>query len=66
MPIRDILMDRGMMGDGVLDVPGIRKLVEDAGYHGHVEVEIFSTQDWWKRSTQETIAVIKERLPKFV
>jgi sugar phosphate isomerase/epimerase len=61
-PTRDVLNDRGMMGDGVIDIPGIRALVEGAGYDGLVEVEIFSTLDWWKRPIGETLAVCKERL----
>ncbi|WP_425261871.1 sugar phosphate isomerase/epimerase family protein [Rubrivivax sp. RP6-9] len=48
-PTRDLLNDRGMMGDGVIDIPRIRGWVEGAGYAGFSEVEIFSTQDWWQR-----------------
>ena len=62
MPVRDVLNDRGMMGDGVIDLPYIRNLVESAGYDGFVEVEIFSTQNWWKKPMAETCRVMKERL----
>ena len=31
----DLRLDRGMPGDGVIDIRAIRKLVEDAGYAGH-------------------------------
>jgi len=48
-PTRDLLNDRGMMGDGVIDIPRIRGWVEEAGYAGYSEVEIFSTENWWKR-----------------
>jgi sugar phosphate isomerase/epimerase len=51
-----------MMGDGVIDVPGIRAQVEAAGYRGFTEVEIFSAQNWWKRPMDETLAVCCERL----
>jgi sugar phosphate isomerase/epimerase len=61
-PVTDVLTNRGMMGDGVIDIPGIRTLVEAAGYDGLVEVEIFSKDTWWKRPVTETLAVIKERL----
>jgi sugar phosphate isomerase/epimerase len=61
VPTRDILNDRGMMGDGVIDIPGIRRSVEANGYSGHVEVEIFSTADWWKRPITETLRICKER-----
>ena len=62
VPTRDILMDRGMMGDGVIDLPGLRAMVEAAGYDGLVEAEIFSAENWWKRPPTETLAVIKSRL----
>jgi sugar phosphate isomerase/epimerase len=48
VPTRDLLNDRGMMGDGVIELPKIRGWVEDAGYQGAAEVEIFS-EDWWSR-----------------
>ena len=49
VPTRDLLNDRGMMGDGVIDLPQMRGWVEDAGFAGYSEVEIFSTENWWKR-----------------
>jgi sugar phosphate isomerase/epimerase len=60
VPTKDLLLDRGMMGDGVIDIRRIRGLVEDAGYAGMVEVEIFS-RDWWRRDPDEVLAVIAER-----
>ena len=62
MPIRDVLNDRGMMGDGVIDLPYIRGLVEEAGYVGFVEAEIFSTENWGKKLVADTCRVMKERL----
>jgi len=62
VPTRDMLTDRGMMGDGVIDIPPIRAMVEEAGYDGAVEVEIFSSFDWWKRPIEETLQVCAERL----
>ncbi|KQM72707.1 sugar phosphate isomerase/epimerase [Xylophilus sp. Leaf220] len=55
-PTRDLLNDRGMMGDGVIEIPKIRGWVEAAGFDGFSEVEIFSTADWWQRSGEETLA----------
>ena len=55
MPTRDLLNDRGMMGDGVIDIPRIRGWVEDAGYAGYSEVEIFSSENWWKREGGEVL-----------
>ena len=49
VPTRELLNDRAMMGDGVIDIPKIRSWVEAAGYAGYSEVEIFSSQDWWLR-----------------
>ncbi len=48
VPTTDLLLDRGMMGDGVIDIPKIRSWVEAQGYAGHAEVEIFSNH-WWSQ-----------------
>lgn len=55
-PTRDLLNDRGMMGDGVVELKKLRGWVEAAGYAGYSEVEIFSTRDWWQRPGEETLA----------
>ena len=52
---RDLLEDRGMMGDGVIEIPKIRGWVEAAGFAGYSEVEIFSSLDWWKRPADEVL-----------
>ena len=54
-PTRDLLNDRGMMGDGVIDIPRIRGWVEAAGFGGYSEVEIFSAENWWKREGGEVL-----------
>ena len=61
VPTRDTLNDRGMMGDGVIDLPLIRSWIEAAGYSGFQEVEIFSELDWWKRDPDEVLRTCKER-----
>ncbi len=61
VPTRDLLLDRGMMGDGVIDLPYIRGLVEQAGYRGFVEVEIFSAANWWKRPGEEVLRTAIDR-----
>jgi sugar phosphate isomerase/epimerase len=48
-PTRDLLNDRGMPGDGVIDIPRIRGWVEAQGFAGYSEVEIFSSGNWWQR-----------------
>ena len=58
---RDMLLDRGMMGDGVADLKGIRQAVEAAGYAGPCEVEIFSAEDWWKRDPAEVLDTMIDR-----
>jgi sugar phosphate isomerase/epimerase len=55
VPTRDILNDRGMMGDGVIDIPAIRAAVEAQGFGGYCEIEIFSN-DWWAKPMDEVIA----------
>lgn len=42
----DALLARGMMGDGHIDIPAIRALVDRTGYLGAIEVEIFSQAVW--------------------
>lgn len=61
VPTRDLLNDRGMMGDGVIDLPLIRSWVEAAGYRGLQEVEIFSELDWWRRDPDEVLRTCVER-----
>ncbi|TPJ30062.1 sugar phosphate isomerase/epimerase family protein [Mesorhizobium sp. B2-8-3] len=58
---RDVLLDRGMMGDGVADLKAIRAAVEAAGYDGPCEVEVFSARDWWKRDPGDVLDACVER-----
>src|SRR5215472_14683299 len=60
VPTRHLLTDRGMMGDGVIDFPAFRRMIEAAGYRGIQEVEIFS-EDWWARPGDEVLGVAMER-----
>jgi len=61
VPTRDLLLDRGMMGDGVIDLPLVRSWMEAAGYRGAHEVEIFSAGNWWKRDPDAVLATCKAR-----
>jgi len=61
VPTTDLLLDRGMMGDGVIDIPRIRSWMEAAGYRGAHEVEIFFREDWWRRDPDEVLAACIER-----
>ena len=62
VPTTDVLNDRGMMGDGVIELKAMRADIEAAGYAGAVEVEIFSAQNWWKRGMAETLQICRDRL----
>jgi sugar phosphate isomerase/epimerase len=60
-PTTDLLEDRGMMGDGVIDLRQLRGWVEDAGFDGYSEVEIFSRANWWQRAGGEVLDTCIER-----
>ncbi len=66
VPTRDLLVDRAMMGDGVIDIPLIRGWVEAAGYNGFCEAEIFSEADWWRRPAEEVVAACVSRHQEYV
>jgi sugar phosphate isomerase/epimerase len=59
-PTTDMLNDRGMMGDGVIDIPKIRGWVEAQGFAGHAEVEIFSHR-WWQQDHGKVLDLCIER-----
>jgi sugar phosphate isomerase/epimerase len=65
VPTRDMLLDRGMMGDGVIDIQSLRGAVEAQGYDGFVEVEILSN-DWWSRPLGEVLDTVIARFNKVV
>jgi len=57
-PMRDLLNDRALMGQGVIDIRQIRNWVEAAGFNGMIEVEIFSTE-WWAADQKKFLQKIK-------
>jgi sugar phosphate isomerase/epimerase len=59
-PTRDLLNDRGMMGDGVVELKKCRRWIEDAGYSGYSEVEIFSDY-WWQQPGERVLDTCIER-----
>ncbi len=65
VPTKDMLNDRGMMGDGIIDIPRLRHVVESNGFSGLVEVEIFSAEDWWKRDADDVMRTIVARAAEF-
>ena len=60
LPTRDLLNDRGMMGDGIVELQKIRSWVEAAGYAGPAEVEIFSER-WWRVPAADVLDVCVAR-----
>jgi len=58
-PTRDLLNDRGLMGDGCINIPQIRKWVDDAGFDGPIEVEIFS-DEYWAMDQNEWLTKIRQ------
>jgi sugar phosphate isomerase/epimerase len=60
VPTKDILNDRGMMGDGVIDIKSVRAAVEAQGYVGYSEIEIFSN-DWWGKPLDAVLRTCIER-----
>jgi sugar phosphate isomerase/epimerase len=61
VPTTDLAADRGMMGDGVIDLPLIRSWMEAAGYRGFHEVEILSKANWWRKDADEVLLTCKLR-----
>ena len=60
VPTTDLLNDRGLMGDGVIDLPLIRSWMEASGYRGMHEVEIFSTR-WWQEDADSVLVACRSR-----
>ena len=58
-PTTDLLNDRGLMGEGCIDLKGMRAMVESAGFSGYHEVEIFSNR-WWSVDQDEFLARIQQ------
>jgi sugar phosphate isomerase/epimerase len=60
VPTRDLVFDRGMPGDGVIDIRASRAMVEQAGYAGAVECELLSHR-WWQEDPDHVLEVVKQR-----
>lgn len=61
VPTTDLVFDRGMPGDGVIDITGLRAMVDAAGYHGFTEIELLSRR-WWAEEPDHVLATIKTRM----
>lgn len=53
------LNDRGLMGEGVIDIPQIRSWANESGFSGFEEVEIFSNK-YWAMDQDEYLELIKQ------
>ncbi|HEV8265978.1 MAG TPA: sugar phosphate isomerase/epimerase family protein [Gemmatimonadales bacterium] len=65
VPVHDVLMNRGMMGDGVIELRPIRVAVERAGYVGPIEVEIMN-EAVWSTPLDTLLPLMKERYLAYV
>jgi sugar phosphate isomerase/epimerase len=61
VPLPDLLLGRGMMGDGVIDIRTLRLAVDQAGYSGPIEVEIFNRVIWDSNPDQ----VLQQMIDRF-
>src|SRR5271156_5336678 len=62
VPLPDLLLGLGMMGDGVIDNRMLRHAVDEAGYDGPIEVEIFNRAIWDSDPDQ----VLKQMVERFL
>jgi sugar phosphate isomerase/epimerase len=60
VPTTDTVFDRGIPGEGVIDIPAIRRMVEAQGYDSFAEVEILS-KHWWQQDPDEVLVLLKQR-----
>jgi sugar phosphate isomerase/epimerase len=65
VPMPDMLLGRGMMGDGVIDNRALREAVDKAGYGGPIEVEIFN-QSIWDTPGDDVLTQVVERFTALV
>jgi sugar phosphate isomerase/epimerase len=65
VPLPDLLMGRGLMGDGAIDNHKLRLLVDQAGYLGPIEVEIFN-RALWDSDPDSVLTQVIDRFERFV
>lgn len=64
-PTTDLLNDRGLMGEGCIDIKGIRHEVEATGFQDWIEVEIFSNR-WWSHDPDSYLQSILQAYAEHV
>ncbi len=62
---RDLLNDRGLMGDGVIDLRAIRAAIDATGFRGMIEVEVFS-HEYWEMDQSQYVQKITQAFSHFV
>lgn len=60
VPTTDLVFDRGLPGEGIIDIPAIRAMAEAAGWNGGVEVEILSNR-WWSEDPESVVREVMSR-----
>ena len=66
VPAPDMLMGRGMMGDGVIQLRELRAEIEAAGYQGPIEVEIFNRELWDAPDPDAALELVRARFAETV
>ena len=61
----DVLLARGVMGDGHIDFAALTSAVTAAGYRGDIEVEIFNA-DVWRADPDQVLATVRDRYARLV
>ncbi|MBX2870882.1 MAG: sugar phosphate isomerase/epimerase [Saprospiraceae bacterium] len=59
VPTEDMLNDRGLMGEGCINIPEISDWMSQAGFQGFTEVEIFSHRHWQADQSEFLEKIIK-------
>jgi len=55
----DMLNDRGLMGEGCIDLKLIRSWMAESGFNGYLEVEVFS-EKYWSMDQEAYLEMIKQ------
>ena len=63
---KDLHLDRGMPSDGLIENPRICTWMEEIGFKGDVEVEIFSNEDRWKCDCNDFVKRIIPRIKEIL
>ena len=61
----DLVNDRGMPGDGCINIKQLRSAVEDVGYSGPIELEVFSSNNWWNVSFEDLLDTCVRRISRY-